>query len=46
MMNLQEVSREDLVWCPSLEVFFICDTDEKKECVRQFNERVIKEGWK
>lgn len=41
MINLQKnVKVEDIISCPSLRVCFICDTDEKKELVNKYNERV------
>ena len=41
MINLQKnVKVEDIISCPSLAVCFICETEEQRELVKKYNERV------
>lgn len=36
----KNVKVEDIISCPALGVCFICDTEEKKELVKRFNEKI------
>jgi hypothetical protein len=41
MIRLEKnVKVEDIVSCPSLRVCFICETEEQRELVNKYNERV------
>ena len=43
MINLEKMNVGNIVDCPSLGVAFYCETEEQKQSVIKFNERV-KEG--
>lgn len=45
MEDLVKSNKGDSVYCPLLCVAFVCDTEEKKESVKRFNEQT-KRLWK
>lgn len=40
MIDLSKVRKDDVVYCPSLGVAFLCRTKEERELVKKYNERV------